>query len=190
MGNVRLGDPDQALKFVRQRYHLKFDDLDRCRNTLNFVKTIARRLWPLTATRAGDILIDRLFAIIGTDTDLNPAEAKYLLSRLRQHRFNPDRIALAVLVSEGRPVTLDRYAMTLSCYLPIYPEIEKQIQHYLLDDERIAALDFMTQQPYAWPDYLAREYNLLPEYQFDTLERQELVRKIIQRALPAPESKI
>ncbi|MGB9743019.1 MAG: LCP family protein [candidate division WOR-3 bacterium] len=190
LGGLQLCDPDQALKFVRQRNHLKYDDLDRCRNTLNFIKTIVWRLWPLTGTRAGDLLIKRFFAIIGTDTDLSPAEAKYLLSRLRQNRFTPDRMELVVLVSEGRPVTLDRYTMTLSCYLPIYPEMEKQVRRYLADDDRVKALDFMTQQPYAWPDYLTREYDLLPEYNSDTIERRELIRKIIQLALPAPESGI
>jgi|UniRef100_A0A7V3PSI1 anionic cell wall polymer biosynthesis LytR-Cps2A-Psr (LCP) family protein len=188
IGNIKLRDPDQALKFVRQRNYLKYDDLDRCRNTLNFIKTIARRLWLITGTRAGDILIDQFFKIVGTDTDLTPAELKYLLSQLRQNRFNPDLITLVVLVSEGRPVTLDRYAMTLSCYLPVYPEIEKQIQRYLYDDDRVAALDFMTQQFYSWPDYMTREYNLLPEYQNDTLKRLELVKKIIQQTLPAPDS--
>ncbi|MGQ9708646.1 MAG: LCP family protein [bacterium] len=189
IGQLRLTDPDQALRFVRRRNGLPYDDLDRCRNSLNLIKNIGRRLWSLTDTRLGDILIDRLFAIIGTDTDLTPSEVKGLLSRLRHQNFNPEKTRLAVLVSEGRPVTLDRYQMTLSCYLPIYHEIERQIEHYLKDREETPALDFMTQQHYTWPDYMTYEYNLLPDYRFDTLERKRLVKRLLKLQLPAGESR-
>jgi len=188
IGSVRLTDPDQALKFVRRRNGLRYDDLDRCRNSLNLIKTVSCRLWSFVDTRLGDLLLDRLFTIIGKDTDLTPSEVKGLLSRLRQQGFNPDQIRLAVLVSEGRPVTLDRYEMTLSCYLPIYPEMEKQIARYLNDRDEIEALDFMTQQNYPWPEYLNVEYDLLPDYRFDSLERQRLVKRLLELQLPARES--
>ncbi|MEO0070400.1 MAG: LCP family protein [candidate division WOR-3 bacterium] len=189
LNQTHLTDPDQALKFVRQRNNLPYDDLDRCRNSLNLIKTISSRIWPLADTRLGDILIHRFFDIIGTDTDMTPDEAKGLISSLRQMGFKPEKIQLAVMVSEGRPVTLDRYAMTLSCYLPIYPEMEKQIKHYLHDQDDIPALDFMTQQKYSWPDYMTIEYDLLPDYHFDSLERQRLVKKLLELQLPAGDSR-
>ncbi len=190
VGGVLLTDPEQALKFVRQRNYLKYDDLDRCRNALNFIKAAVGRLWFLSGTRAGELLIDQFFKTVSTDTDLTPAEARYLLGMLRKKRFTPRQLRLAVLVSEGRPVTLDRYAMTLSCYLPIYPEVERQICHFLKDEDTVSALDFMTQERYSWPKYMTRNYDLLPEYQEDTLERLDLVRKILQRTALPPESGI
>jgi len=180
LGKTVLNDPDQALKFVRQRDGLKYDDLDRCRNTLNLIKTVAIRLWPLIGTRIGDFLLDQTFTVLGTDIDLTPVEAKYLLGYLRQKQFSPQKINLAVLVSEGRPVTLDRYEMTLSCYLPIYPEIARQVEHFLMGNDTVPALDFMTQQHYSWPAYMMANYNLLPNIANDTLERKQLVKRILQ----------
>ncbi|MEO0021788.1 MAG: LCP family protein [candidate division WOR-3 bacterium] len=190
VGNLLLTDPEQALKFVRQRNYLKYDDLDRCRNALNFIRSAAGRLWFVSGTRAGELLIDQFFRTVGTDTDLTPAEARYLFGMLRKNRFTPGKLRLAVLVSEGRPVTLDRYMITLSCYLPIYPEMERQIRHFLRDEDTVPALDFMTQQHYSWPWYMTRNYDLLPEYQEDTLERLDLVRRILEKAVLPPESGI
>jgi LCP family protein required for cell wall assembly len=188
LGTIKLADPDQALKFVRQRNGLTYDDLDRCRNTLNFIKTIAIRLWRIADTRIADLLLKRLFAIIGTDTDLTLNETKELISRLRHQKFTPNHIQTAVLVSEGKPVTLNRYAMTLSCYLPIYPEMEKQIARFLHDRDTVSALDFMTQQHYFWPDYMTKNYDLLPDHRTDTLIRQEIVKRILELQYPAGES--
>ncbi|MEO0070527.1 MAG: LCP family protein [candidate division WOR-3 bacterium] len=179
IGTHGLQDPTQALKFVRQRNGLPYDDLDRCRNTLNFIYTILLRTWRFVGTRFGDMLIDQTLKIVGSDTDFTAEEIKQLAGELRNKRFNPVDTRRAVLVSEGRPVTLDRYAMTLSCYLPIYPEMEKQIEHYLFDRDDISAMDFMTQQAYHWPEYMTVDYDLLPDYHHDTLRRQELVRKIL-----------
>lgn len=180
IGGIQLKDPNQALKFVRQRNGLPYDDLDRCRNSLHLIKTLGVRLWSLADTRFADILLDRLFAIIGTDTDLTPTEAKQLISQLRSQGFKPDQIQLAVLVSAGRAVTLDRYMTTLSCYLPIYPEMEKQIEHYLYDRDNIPALDFMTQEHYNWPEYMNKDYDILPNPHADSLLRPKLLKKILQ----------
>lgn len=156
-----VGDPDEALRFARQRNGLRYDDLDRCRNALKLIRTVATGLWRLAGTRTAEYLLKQAFAIIGEDTNLNPDEALRLVDALRQNGFHPSRIESAVLVSEGRPVTLWRYDMNLSCYLPHYPEIEKQVKRYLLDSLNIPALHFMTQQHYHWPDYMTTDYVLL-----------------------------
>ncbi|MEO0073808.1 MAG: LCP family protein [candidate division WOR-3 bacterium] len=156
-----LSARDEALKFARQRNGLRYDDLDRCRNALKLIRALAASLWRFAGTRTAEYLLKQAFAIIGTDTDLTTDEALRLIDALRQNGFSPSRIESAVLVSEGRPVTLWRYDMTLSCYLPHYPEIEKQIKRYLLDSLHIPALDFMTQQHYHWPDYMTTDYVLL-----------------------------
>lgn len=179
LGSVKLSDPDQALKFVRRRNGLTYDDLDRCRNTLNLIKTVARRFWRFANTRVAEITLKRIFSILATDTDLTLPETWQLISLLHQQRFSPDSIRTAILVSEGKPVTLDRYATTLSCYLPVYPEIDNQIEHYLKDNESIPALNFMTQQPYPSPAYLNQNYDLLADYWADTLKRQRIVKKVL-----------
>ncbi len=188
VGKTRLDDPDRALKFVRQRYGLTYDDLDRCRNTLNFLHTILRATWRFSNTRLGEILINQVFHIIGDDTDLTPAEVSHLINELHARGFTPAAVKLAVLVSEGRPVTLDRYAMTLSCYLPIYPEMEKQIEFFLKDNEQVRAMDFMTQQPYSWPAYMTLDYDLLPSPVDDTLQRQRIIERILKTQLAPQES--
>ncbi|MGQ9679049.1 MAG: LCP family protein [bacterium] len=188
LGPVKLSNPDQALKFVRRRNGLTYDDLDRCRNSLKLIKIVATRLWRFANTRLADIILERIFSILGTDTDLPLAETRQLISQLHQQKFTPERIQTAVLVSEGKPVTLDRYTTTLSCYLPIYPEIEKQIDYYLKDNESIPALSFMTQQPYPAPAYLNHNYELLPDYRTDTLERQRIVKRLLNLPALPPQS--
>ncbi len=179
VGSRSLADPTQALKFARQRNGLPYDDLDRCRNNLNLIYTVLTRIWRFTQTRLGDMLIDRAFKIIGEDTDLTPEEVKQIIGALKSKKFNPANTRLAVLVSEGKPVTLKRYMMTLSCYLPIYSEIEKQIQHYLYDRDDIPALSFMTQEAYSSPWYLGLNYELIPPPPNEFSARQELIKKIL-----------
>lgn len=154
-----LADRDQALKFARRRNGLRYDDLDRCRNAVALVRAVAIGTWRFAGTRAGDELLRRLLAIVGEDTDLTLDEVRRLQDKLRAAGFRPAAIQGAVLVSEGRPVTLRRYELTLSCYLPIYDEIEKQRRRFLLDSLDVAALDFMTQQEYRWPGYMTVDYD-------------------------------
>ena len=172
VGTVTLTERDQALKFARKRYGLQFDDADRCRNAVGLVRAVIGRTWWLTNTRLGDMLIHRLLGIVGTDTDLTADEIDAVASGLRQGGFSPNHIRTAVLVSSGADVTLTRYNQTLSCYLPIYSEIEKQVAAFLLDKDEVKALDFMTQEPFRVPGYF--EYNYVtmmdsgPVLEFET----------------------
>ena len=158
VGGVSLTERDQALMFARKRYGLKYDDADRCRNALGLVRGVMARTWRLADTRLGDMLISRLLAIVGEDTDLTGDEVHQVIDGLRRAGFSPARTETAVLVSEGTDVTLTRYNQTLSCYLPIYGEIEKQVDRYLLDEKDVQALDFMSQEPYRVPYYVDSNY--------------------------------
>jgi hypothetical protein len=158
VGSVTLAERDQALKFARKRYGLKFDDADRCRNAVGLVRAIVKQTWWLAGTRLGDHLVRRILAIVGPDTDLTRDEIARIIDGLRVARFEPDAIRTAVLVSAGAEVTLNRYKETLSCYLPVYYEIEKQADHFLRDRDDVAALDFMTQQDFRYPAYLDDNY--------------------------------
>ncbi len=161
VGGVSLTEKNQALKFARKRYGLKFDDADRCRNAVLLVRGIMVRAWWLSNTRLGDMLIHRLLAIVGPDTDLSEDEIHQILGDLRRTGFSPAWTKTAVLVSEGAEVTLTRYNQTLSCYLPVYREIEKQVDRFLLDKKEVRALDFMTQEPFRVPGYVDSNYVVL-----------------------------
>lgn len=172
VGKVTLSERDQALKFARKRYGLQFDDADRCRNAVGLIRAVIGKTWWLANTRLGDMLINKLLGIVGTDTDLTADEIDAVASGLRRSGLSPARIRTAVLVSSGAEVTLNRYHQTLSCYLPVYTEIQKQVDFFLLDKDEVKALDFMTQQPFRVPGYF--EYNYVtmmdsgPVLEFET----------------------
>jgi anionic cell wall polymer biosynthesis LytR-Cps2A-Psr (LCP) family protein len=158
VGEVNLTERDQALKFARKRYGLRFDDADRCRNAVSLIRSIMTRMWRLGGTRLGDMIVGRLLAIVGEDTDLTIDEVHQVMDGLRRAGFSPARTKTAVLIAEGADVTLTRYNQTLSCYLPAYGEIEKQVDRFLLDKQDVAALDFMTQEKFRAPGYLFENY--------------------------------
>jgi hypothetical protein len=158
VGEMNLTERDQALKFARKRYGLQFDDADRCRNAVSLIRSIMTRTWWLGGTRLGDMVVARLLAIVGEDTDLTVDEVHQVTDGLRRAGFSPVRTETAVLVGEGADVTLARYDQTLSCYLPAYGEIEKQAARFLMDKRDVEALDFMTQEEFRAPGYLFENY--------------------------------
>lgn len=158
-----LTERDQALKFARKRHGLKFDDADRCRNAVSLTRGVMERTWWLGGTRLGDMVVARLLTIVGEDTDLTADEVHQVIDGLRRAGFSPVKTGNAVLVGEGAEVTLARYHMTLSCYLPAYGEIAKQVDRFLLDKEGVAALDFMTQEEFRAPGYLFANYVVPPD---------------------------
>jgi hypothetical protein len=158
VGGVSLTEKNQALKFARRRHGLPYDDADRCRNALLLVRGIVNRAWWLSDTRLGDILIRRVLAIVGKDTDFTAGEVRGVVSGLRAAGFSAAWTRTAVLVGTGADVTLARYNATLSCYLPVYAEMEKQVNRYLLDRPEVAALDFMTNERFRVPLYIESSY--------------------------------
>ena len=158
VGGVNITERGQALMFARKRRGLPFDDIDRGRNAVSLVRGITARTWWLAGTRLGSALLQRLLAVVGQDTDLSRAEAEEIAAGLKAVHFNPANIGTAVLVGQGADVTLSRYNQTLSCYLPVYREIEKQAAHYLLDQPEVQAMDFMTQENFRVPSYLVEDY--------------------------------
>jgi hypothetical protein len=165
---VNLTERDQALKFARKRYGLQFDDADRCRNAVSLIRGVMIRAWWLGGTRLGDMVMGRLLAIVGEDTDLFLDEVHQVMDGLRQTGFSPVRTETAVLVAVGADVTLARYNQTLSCYLPAYGEVEKQAARFLMDKRDVEALDFMTQEKFRAPGYLFANY-VVPTDSADSL---------------------
>jgi hypothetical protein len=168
IGEVNLTERDQALMFARKRYGLKFDDADRCRNAVSLIRGIATRTWWLGGTRLGDMVIRRLLAIVGKDTDLTFDEVHQVTNGLRRAGFSPAKTETAVLVGEGADVTLARYNQTMSCYLPAYGEIEKQSARFLMDKKDVDAISFMTQEKFRAPGYLFADY-VVPTDSTDSL---------------------
>jgi anionic cell wall polymer biosynthesis LytR-Cps2A-Psr (LCP) family protein len=154
---LAFSDPGEALQFSRRRLGLKDDDIDRTRNNLVLVKALVEQLWWLGNTRLGDAMVRRVLDIVGKDTDLTAEEVQALVSGLRYAGFQPSGISLAVLAGQGADVTMERYGLTLSCYLPAYHEVERQADRFLRDDT-VSALDFMTVQDFHGPGYLYENY--------------------------------
>lgn len=168
VGDVDLTERDQALKFARKRYGLKYDDADRCRNAVSLIRAILVRSWWLGSNRLGDIVVRRLLAAVGADTDLTSDEVHAVSAGLRRAGFGPTKTETAVLAAVTADVTLPRYKQTLSCYLPVYGEIEKQVARYLLDNREAAATDFMTHEEFRAPGYLFANY-VVPTDSADSL---------------------
>lgn len=168
VGDVDLTERDQALKFARKRYGLKYDDADRCRNAVSLIRAILVRSWWLDSNRLGDIVVRRLLAAVGADTDLTSDEVHAVSAGLRRAGFGPTKTETAVLAAVTADVTLPRYKQTLSCYLPVYGEIEKQVARYLLDNREAAATDFMTHEEFRAPGYLFANY-VVPTDSADSL---------------------
>ena len=163
-GNRELNTPDSALMFVRDRHHYANDDLDRSRHSVLFVKTIVQRLWPRLNNRFLSALAPPAFGLIGPDTDLSTDDLHYIISELQHVKLNPDSIETAVLIGEEGPVTLWSYGQTLSCCLPNYEEIERQVAYYLRDQRNVPAFSFMEQtQKIRWPGYVFEDYDFMPE---------------------------
>lgn len=163
LGVLRIGgeavkNRDHALWLARRRHGLPFDDADRCRNAVGLVRTVIARGWYLGRSRFGREIIRRVLQIVGEDTDLTVDEIVTAIDGLSRAGMVPGRIQTAVLVAEGRDVLLERYNQLLSCYLPVYREIERQVRRFLFDEDSVPALDFMTQQAFALPAYFARDY--------------------------------
>ena len=180
VSGVALGNRQEALKFARRRHGLPQDDIDRCRNDLLLVRAILGRTWWLADTRLGEITLRRILRIVGNDTDLTLEELLAIAATLNANRFEPAEIRTAVLAGEGAEVTLTRYNTTLFCYLPAYGEIRRQAARYLLDEDDVEAIDFMTRERFPAPGYLFANYVLdtltqvLPDSTDEVSRRREL----------------
>ena len=151
---VPMADRGRALKLARRRLGLHEDDLDRARNNLHIVRAVVDRTWRLAGTRLGAIVARRLLDIIGPDTDVTADELTLITWGLRTSGFTPAALRSALLVSEGADVLLERYGTVLSCYLPAYDEIQRQVERFLKDRDDVVALDFMSRQDYPMPSYM------------------------------------
>jgi len=162
IGGRRIGSRDDALAFARRRKGLEHDDLDRVRNNLRLVRAIVERTWWLGTSRLGEHLAGRVLAAVGTDTDLTRAELLGLVAALRHAGFQPGTIETAVLAGEGRKVTMERYGLTLWCYLPARPEIARQADRFLRGRDDVEAVSLMADEEFAAPDYLFLDYETAP----------------------------
>ena len=163
-GNRALTTPDSALLFVRDRHHFANDDLDRSRHAMLFVKTVLQRLWPKLDSRFMQWLLPQGLQMLGSDTDLSPDDLQYIIQRMKSQFMKPDSIETALLVGAGAPVTLWEYQQTLSCCIPAWNEVEKQVDFYLRDKRNVEAVSFMEEdQKIRWPGYVFENYDFMPD---------------------------
>ncbi len=160
IAGVTLSNRQEALMFARRRQGLAEDDLDRCRNALLFIRAVLSRTWWLANTRLGTVILKQVLQVVGPDTDLTGDEVEALAAGLNRAGFTPARIRTAVLAGQGADVTLLRYDAVLSCYLPAYGEIRRQVARYLLDQDTVKTVALMTHEKFRAPDYLFGNYVL------------------------------
>ncbi len=156
--NRPIRNAQEARYLLRSRKIWKRDDIDRGRNSLIFIKLATENLWGLLSKpifRAN--LVKGVMKIIGKDTDLTFDDIMYILSHLKQNGFKPSSLQMATLIGFAAPVYLHRYQEVLSCYLPVYPEIKKQIAHFIFESEE-KAKSYLEDEPFHLPSYLLRTY--------------------------------
>lgn len=154
LDGVALADHQRMLQLARRRQGLAEDDIDRSRNNVRIIAAVLARTWWLADTRAGRSVVRRLLTILGDDTDLTYDEIRQVIWGLKHASWHPRELRAAVLVGEGMDINLNRYSAVLSCYLPAYREVRRQVKRFLEDEDDTEAVDFMTRQPYAAPAYL------------------------------------
>uniref|UniRef100_A0A7C3Z3X7 Cell envelope-related transcriptional attenuator domain-containing protein n=1 Tax=candidate division WOR-3 bacterium TaxID=2052148 RepID=A0A7C3Z3X7_UNCW3 len=149
---------EEARKLLRSRKIWRHDDIDRGRNSLIFIKEVWENLWPVAKNEMiREEIARNVMKVIRNDTDLTLDDINYIIENLAQRNFNPKEIGLSTLIGYQAPVYLNRYKEVLSCYLPIYSEIEKQIAHFIFEEER-EAKSYMEDEPFSLPAYVLRNY--------------------------------
>ncbi len=148
----------EAKYLLQERRIWKRDDIDRGRNSLIFIKTIAENIWPIVSKPIfREDIIRGVMKIIGENTDLTFEDIIYILSSLAEKGFSPNNILMATLIGYQAPVYLNRYNEILSCYLPIYSEIRRQVAHFIFESDD-SVKSYMEDEPIKLPAYVLRRY--------------------------------
>ncbi len=168
----------EARRLLRARRIWRWDDIDRGRNSLIFLKEVLGKIWPILEKGFfKDEVIEEIFKIVGKDTDLTPGDIAFIFENLQKKGFQPKEIKMATLIGYQAPVYLNRYGEVLACYLPIHSEIKKQIAHFIFEEE-IEAKSYMENEPLPLPSYVLRSYSsseVSPDSIRSDLEAKQLI---------------
>lgn len=159
--NVETKEPALLQKLLRDRYSYPHDDIDRSRNSLFFIKDVCEKIYPQIDPLNFPILKKIFWEVFKKATDLTEDDINKILVELKEKKFDPKNIELGVMIGYQSDVYLNRFSQNLSCYLPIYEEIEKQIKYFIYDSTNIIPKFYLNdKEKFFIPEYVKKNYAL------------------------------
>lgn len=159
--NIETNEPAVVQELLRNRYRYPRDDIDRSRNSLFFIKYVSEQIYPQINPLNLPIFKKIFWEIFEGATNLTDDDINKILIELKEKNFNPKDIELGVMIGYQADVYLNRFSQNLSCYLPIYEEIEKQIKYFIYDSINITPKFYLSdKEKFFIPDYVRKDYAL------------------------------
>ncbi|MCS7250221.1 MAG: LCP family protein [candidate division WOR-3 bacterium] len=152
-------EPAVVKELLKNRFIYPYDDIDRSRNSLFFIKYLCEKIYP-QINPLNFLVFKKIFwEVFKGATNLNEDDINKIFIELKEKNFDPKDIELGVMIGYQANVYLNRFSQTLSCYLPIYEEIEKQIKYFIYDSTNISPKFYLSNnESFFIPEYVKRDY--------------------------------
>jgi len=158
---IEADDPFTVQELLKNRYRYPHDDIDRSRNSLFFIKNLAQKIYPQVNWLNYPIFKKIFWEVFKGNTNLTDDDINKIFIQLKEKNFDPDDMKLGVMIGCPKIVYLNRFSQHLSCYLPIYEEIEKQIKYFIYDSNHISPKFYLTDsEKFLIPQYVTKDYTL------------------------------
>ena len=158
---IEADDPFAVQELLRNRYRYPHDDIDRSRNSLFFIKNLTQKIYPQINWLNYPIFKKIFWEIFKGNTNLTDDDINKIFTQLKEKNFNPNNMELGVMIGYQKIVYLNRFSKHLSCYLPIYEEIEKQIKYFIYDSTNISPKFYLSDsEKFLIPQYVTKDYTL------------------------------
>ncbi|MEO0088108.1 MAG: LCP family protein [candidate division WOR-3 bacterium] len=157
--NVEVNNPADLQELLKNRYRYPHDDIDRSRNSLFFIKYISEKIYPQINLLNLAIFKKIFWEVFEGATDLTDDDLTKIFVELKEKNFDPKNIELGVMIGYQAYVYLNRFSKNLSCYLPIYEEIEKQIEYFIYDSTKVSPKFYLDdREKFFIPEYVKKDY--------------------------------
>lgn len=160
--NLEVSELAVVQKLLRSRYCYFHDDIDRSRNSLFFIKYLCEKIYPQVNPINFPIFKKIFWEVFQEATNLSDGDINKIFIELKEKNFDPQKdIELGVMIGYQAYVYLNRFSKNLSCYLPIYEEIEKQIKYFIYDSINIIPKFYLDdKERFFVPEYVRKDYTL------------------------------
>ncbi len=160
--NLTVSEPAVVQELLRNRYRYPHDDIDRSRNSLFFIKYLCEKIYPQVNPINFPIFKKIFWEVFQGATNLTDSDINKIFIELKEKNFEPQKdIELGVMIGYQANVYLNRFSQKLSCYLPIYEEIEKQIKYFIYDSINITPKFYLDdKERFFIPEYVRKDYTL------------------------------
>ncbi len=159
--NIEANEPVVIQELLRNRYRYPHDDIDRSRNSLFFIKYICEKIYPQINPLNFSIFKKIFWEVFKEATNLTEDDINKISACLKEKNFEPQDIELGVMIGYQTYVYLNRFSQNLSCYLPIYEEIEKQIKYFIYDSINITPKIYLNdKEKFFVPEYVKKDYTI------------------------------